>query len=348
VTPPRPRRATAGSRDPRRNGPASGEIPGARTDAHVYALLGEEDVRAEHALRKILDDLLPAEERPLNLDVVDAEETPVQEIITCCETLPFFGARRVVVIRRADALRAPDQEALAAYLDQGPPPSVVVVVADTLDRRRRLYGVLQRLGRVIPCGRLDPEELPAWVTAQVKREGKRITSEAAQALIGLVGGGLRELGSEIGKLVAYAGDRDTITASDVGANSSHVAEATVFELMDAVGHRQGERALGLLQSVLAEGEPPVRVLYMLGDQLRMILRTKALVDRRAHPAEIRETLGTRAWLFSRYRLQATAFAHMDVTRMLGLLLETDALIKTGGAPPRLALETLIVRLSADA
>jgi DNA polymerase III subunit delta len=351
VTPPRRPRTSSASPDSRRDAPPTEDVPartGARPGAHVYVLLGEEDVRAEDALRTLLDGLLPVEERSLNLDIVDADETPVQEIITRCETFPFFGARRVVVVRRAAALRAADQEALAAYLDQGPPPSVVMIVAEALDRRRRLYSVLQRRGRIIPCGRLDPEDLPAWVGARVQREGKRIALEASRAFIALVGGGLRELGSEIDKLVAYVGERDTITAGDVRAVSSHVAEATVFDLMDAVGHRRGERALLLLQSVLALGEPPVRILYMLEDQLRMILRTKTLVDRRARPAEVRETLGTRAWLFSRYRHQAVAFADMDVTRMLGLLLETDALIKTGGASPRLALETLIVRLSADA
>ncbi len=347
MTPAQPRRPAAGSRGAFPGGaPPKGARP-VPTAARVYLLLGEEDVRAEEALRTILDELLPLEERALNLDVVDAGETPIQEIITRCETLPFFGARRVVVIRRGDALRAPDQEALAAYLEQGPPPSVLIIVADALDRRRRLYGILQRAGRVIPCGRLDPEKLPGWVAARVAREGKRITPEAAQALVVLVGGGLRELGSEIDKLVAYVGERDSITADDVHAVASHVAEVTVFELMDAVGHRQAERALGLLQTVLGEGEPPVRVLYMLEDQLRMILRTKALVDRRAPPSEVREALGTRAWLYGRYRLQAEAFTHMDVPRMLDLLLETDGLIKTGGAPPRLALETLIVRLAAD-
>lgn len=343
----RPGRPAGDSRGARPGGTAAGERPPAGSAPRVYLLVGEEDVRAEEALRRILDDFLPEAERALNLDVMDAAEVPVQDIITRCETLPFFGACRAVVVRRASALKAPDQEALAAYLEKGPPPSVLIVLADALDRRRRLYGVLQRRGRVIPCTRLAPEELPSWVAARTKGEGKRITSEAAEALVTLVGGGLRELGSEIGKLVSYAGGRDTITVDDVRAVASHVADATVFELMDAVGHRQADRALGLLHSVLAEGEPPVRVLYMLEDQLRMILRTQALVERRASPAEVRETLGTRAWLFSRYRLQAAAFCSVDVTRMIGLLLETDALIKTGGAAARLALEILIVRLSAD-
>jgi DNA polymerase III subunit delta len=318
----------------------------------VYLLLGEEDVRTEQALGRLLHELLAPEERALNLDIVDTDETPVQEIITRCDTLPFFGVRRVVVIRRADALRAQDQDALASYLEVGVPPSAaLILLAADLDRRRRLYSVLHRVGRIIPCGRLSPEDLPRWIRDRVEAEGKKITRDAAGTLVGLVGGGLRELGLEIAKLAAYVGERPTITAGDVRDAASHVAEATVFELMDAVGRRQGNTALELLQTVLAMGEPPVRILYMLEEQLRMLLRTDALLQGRRpltrNSPEVREVLGNRAWLFDRYRGQVAAFGRMDVEKILGLLVETDATIKTGSAAPRLAIETLIVRLCLE-
>ncbi len=320
-----------------------------RPTAHLYLILGEEDLRADDALRTLLDELIPTEERALNLDVIDAGEAPVQDIITRCDTLSFFGARRVVVLRRAQALKPADQDALAAYLDQGPPPSVLVVVAERLDKRRRFHAVLQKSGRVIVCDPLRPEELPGWVRTRVAREGKKITPDAAELLITVVGGHLRELSLEIGKLAAYTGGRDTITAEDVREVASHVAEATVFELMDAVGRRQAGRALALLETVIGMGEPPVRILYMLGDQLRMLLKTQALVDRTRtpSPAAVRDALGTRAWLYTRYREQVAAFGRINAGRMLGLLLGTDEMIKTGLIPPRLAIEALIARLCLD-
>src|SRR5579872_6599278 len=325
--------------------PAATSGPAGRTP-HVVLLLGDEDVRAEEALRTLLDEWVPADQRALNVDVLDAGETPVQAIITRCETLPFFGPRRVVVVRQAGVLRPADQDALASYLEPAPPSSSLVLVADALDRRRRLYGVVQRVGRVIPCGRLDPEALPPWVRARAQREGKTIAPDAARALVLFVGSGLRELGLEVAKLAAYVGERKEITLEDVRAVASHVAEATVFELMDAVGRRRAGRALDLLQTVITMGEPPVRILYMLEDQLRMLLRTKALMERRATPIERRDVLGNRAWLYERYREQVSAFGRLDAGEMLSTLLEVDGMIKTGAVAPRLALETLIVRLCA--
>ena len=225
---------------------------------------------------------------------------------------------------------------------------MVILLAEKLDKRRRLFAVLQRISRIVPCRRMDPGQLPGWVRAQVEAAGKTIAPEAAEALVALVGGALRELHSEVAKLAAFVGDRGRITVDDVREVASHVAEVTVFDLMDAVGERQAERALRLLQVVLA-AEAPVKVLFMLGDQIRMLLRTKALLER--HPpgrrppeGAIRTTLGTRAFLYDRYRAQVAAFGRMDVVRLLGLLAETDTEIKTGSMPPDLALETLIVGL----
>ena len=318
-----------------------------RGAGNVYLILGEEEWRRTDALRRLTGELLPETERAMALDVVDAPETPIPEIVARCETLPFFGSRRVVVLTRVDALTPQQGDALAPYFESRPPSSTVILVAEKLDARRRLSAVLRRAARLIACGPLDPPELLRWVRAQAAAAGKTITPEGAEVLILLVGSRLRELQAEIGKLAAYVGARPAITEADVRDATCRVAEATIFELMDAVGQRQPDRALRLLNRVLIE-EAPVKVLFMIGDQLRMLLKTRALSERtggrRPSPDAIRETLGNRAFLYDRYRSQARAFAGVDAERLLGRLLDADTEIKTGGAPPALALQTLIVGL----
>jgi DNA polymerase III subunit delta len=315
----------------------------------VYLLVGEEDLRAEQALRTLLQDLVPEQERGLNLDVADAGSVPIQDIIMRCETLPFFGARRAVVlnVRNPDAWRAAEQDALADYLAKGAPPCVLIVVAPRLDQRRRLTQVLQRMAEVIRCDPPDPEDLPAWLAARAREAGKTIAPDAANLLVEQAGGGLRALGLEVAKLAAYAGDRGTITADDVREAASEVAaQTTIFEVMDAVGHRRADQAFRLLDTLIALGEPPLRILYMLEDQVRVLARVQDLVDRGVRSrADVQRALGSRAWRYRDFLKQVGAFGRVDVEALLGMLLEADEAIKTGQMPPRLALETLIVRLS---
>src|SRR5437667_10482823 len=115
-------------------------------DAQVYLLHGEEDLLIDQALAVLLDGLMPAEERDLNLDVLRAGEIALPDLVTRLDTLPLLGRRRVVVVKDADACKPPEQERLAAYLEQGPPPAALILLAQGLDRARRLYAAVARTG----------------------------------------------------------------------------------------------------------------------------------------------------------------------------------------------------------
>src|SRR3989442_14629053 len=108
-------------------------MPAAAT--HVYLLHGEEDLLIDQALAALLDRLGPAEERDLNLDALRATEIAIADLVTRLDTLPFFGRRRVVVVKDADAWKAPEQERLAAELGPGAPPSAPIPVAPGLAPR---------------------------------------------------------------------------------------------------------------------------------------------------------------------------------------------------------------------
>src|SRR5438132_223673 len=140
-------------------------------DAQVYLLQGEEDLLIDQALAALLDRLMPAEERDLNLDVLRAGEIALPDLVTRLDTLPFFGRRRVVVVKDPDAWKAPEQERLAAYLEQGPPPSALILVAQGLDRRRKLYTTIRRIGQVQEFPRMSVRQLPSWIAERARQAG---------------------------------------------------------------------------------------------------------------------------------------------------------------------------------
>lgn len=317
-----------------------------RAQIPVYLLQGEEDLLVEQALTDLLDHLIPAQDRALNLDVLYADEMPIGDLITRADTFPFFGQCRVVVVKGADAWNAAEQERLATYLEQGRPPSALILVAEGLDRRRRLYTTVRRLGEVREFPRLSAREVPGWVTARAQEARTRIDPDAADALVALVGTGLRQLTMELGKLIAYAGDQNRITAKDVEAAASHLAESTIFMLVDAVGERRADRALRYLAEILREEAPPY-VLFMITRQFRMLLRTRTLLTRGNSVPVIQQALGVPGFVARRYVGQARNFPAASFPRIFQRLQEADRAVKTTGQP-RLALETLIVSLSMAA
>ncbi len=309
---------------------------------HIYLLLGEEDLLVEQALHRLLDQLIPAEERSLNLDVIYTDEIEFPDLITRIDTLPFFGRRRAVVVKDMDAWNPAQQERMAAYLEQGPPPSALILIGADLDRRRRLYTTIRRLGEIQEFPRLSVRELPAWINARVKQEGRRIDPDAMELLVARVGPGLRQLSLELGKLFAFAGPEATITREDVEATVSRQSESTIFMLVDAIGEQRAGRALAHLDDILREEAAPY-VLFMIARQFRLLLRASVLLQRKAAPGTIQQALGVPPFVARRMMEQAKNFPPSLFPQIFGRLQEADRAIKTTGHP-RLALETLIAEL----
>lgn len=315
-------------------------------DRHVYLLHGEEDLLIEQALTALLDRLVPLEERALNLDVLRADEVGITDLITRIDTLPFFGRRRVVVVKDADAWKAPEQERLAVYLEQGAPPSALILVAVGLDRRRKLFLAIRRIGEVQEFPRLSVRQLPGWITDRAAQAGRDLEPEAVEAFIGLVGPGLRQLGLELEKLFAYAGERTRITRTDVEAAVSRLSESTIFMLVDAVGELRAGPALRYLMEILREEAPPY-VLFMIARQFRLLCRASVLLSRRRPPGALAEALGVPPYVARRIADQARNFPPSAFPAIFARLQDADRAIKTTGHP-RLALEALIAELCLPA
>lgn len=311
----------------------------------VYLLMGEEDLLIEQALAELLDTVIPPDERGLNLDVVRADEVPLPDVITRVDTLPFFGARRVVVVRDADRWNAADQERLAGYLDYGPPPSVLILVAAAVDRRRKLFAAVRKAGEVREFPRLKTYRLGSWVAMRAKQEGRTIERDAADALVAMVGSSLRQLTLELDKVIAFAGERARITRADVEASASRLAETTIFNLVDAVGERRTDRALRHLVDILAEEAPPY-VVFMVARQFRLLLRARTLQAQRRDQAAVQRALGVPPFLVERVLAQARNFPLDAFPGIFARLQEADRAIKSTGHP-ELALETLVVELCGE-
>lgn len=308
------------------------------TTLHLF--VGEEDLLIEEGVDALIAQTLPPESRALNLDVVNAGSTPVADLITRLDTLPFFGDRRVVVVKDLDALSADGQRELEAYLARGLPPTVVILTAEGLDRRSRLFKVIQQHGAIHPCDATGWRQAPGWVEQAASRNGKRITPQAAQMLVSLTGVGLRTLGLEVEKLAAYVGERAEITEEDVDAVASRLSEASVFALTDAVGERHAGRAMQALRALL-QSEHPLPVLGMIAGHFRRLVRTKATGAR--SETDLARAIGVHPYAARKLFAQARHYRLGDFPGIFAALEETDRAVKSTGQP-ELALETLVVRL----
>lgn len=306
----------------------------------LHLFVGEEDLLVEEGVRALIDELLPAEVRALNFDTLDAAATPPAEIVLRLNTLPFFGDRRVVLVKDVDALPTEGLRVLEEHLSHGVPPTVAIFTARGIDRRSRLFKAIQQHGTVHPCDPPGWREVPVWVERYAARVRKKLKPPAAQHLVSLVGTDLRTLALEIEKLAAYVGDNPEITGADVEAVASHLAEASVFDLTDAIGARDARKAMAALQSLL-QSEHPLPILAMIAGQFRRLARTVA-VGARSESA-LAAAIGVHPYAARKLLALARHYRWRDFPPIFAEIEEADRAIKSTGQP-ELALETLVARL----
>ena len=179
-----------------------------------------------------------------------------------------------------------------------------------------------------------------------KKAGGQITAEAASLLSTLVDSDPRLAYQEVQKLLAYVNYNRTIEADDVQMLTADVGQGDVFVLVDALGNRDGRKALGMLQRLL-EYQEYFAIFGMVVRQFRQLILTREILDSGGGKDEIVRGLKlyTNPWLADRLITQARRFMAHDLVRIYHRLLEVDEAVKSSQMTGDLALETLVASLT---
>jgi DNA polymerase-3 subunit delta len=239
---------------------------------------------------------------------------------------PLFGGPSVLVVRRAEALREEEQAALLEALPVLGTGGTLVLVARAADQRRKLFAACLRAGAGYAFPALgDRRAVQPWVGRLARERGHDVAPAAVEELLDRVGADLGALAGEIDKLSLHAGTGRRIEAAQVRTVVAAMRPHAVEELSDRLARGDLGGAAHALRQLLAEGEPPVRLVAFLAANLRRALHVAELAESGLRPEEIGQRLGMPGWLVSRNLGRGRA---ADLARALGVLARLDLELKS--------------------
>ena len=103
---------------------------------------------------------------------------------------------------------------------------------------------------------------------------------------------MENLEREMEKLFSYTLGRNEITVADIDAICTTQITNKIFDMIEAVATRQQRKALDYYYDLLALKEPPMRILYLLARQFRLLLQVKDLMNQGADKSTIAKKCGT--------------------------------------------------------
>lgn len=309
----------------------------------VYLLYGAENYLKKQYKDRMTKAMLP-EGDTMNYAYYEGKGTDVNEVIDLSETLPFFADRRLVVFENTGFFKNATPE-LADYINDLPETTYYIFVEDEIDKRGKLYKSVQKKGRVVELGMQDEATLRRWILGLAKGEGKQMSDQTARYFLSEVGSDMENIQRELEKLFCYTLEKDVITNEDVDAICVTQIENKIFVMIDAVSGREQKKALQLYYDLLALKEPPLRILFLLVRQFRLLMAAKELQGKGFRGRDIAGKIGVQPFVAEKCVRQAGAFSMNALRSILEDAADAEERVKTGRLTDTLAVELFIVKYS---
>ena len=311
----------------------------------LYLLSGPERYLRDAAARSITDaalaNTLLREFNEVSFSMLSDEP---QAAIAAAEQLPMMSDRRVVRIRDFSRLREAQEDVLIAYLVNPVPSTVVIFIADELDKRKKATKTLLDRCTVVDFSPLKDTEAKAWVKTRLKELKTAADDQVISEIVMLVGTDVQTLFMELDKLASGAADTGRITLPLVEELIGRSRELANWDLTDQLLAGNRKKALETLHRLLEDEAEPLMLLGLIGSNYRKLALGKHVLMDKGESQVFKyvyvQPFKQREYLNTLRRADAAKLAHA-----IQLIADVDLAIKTSQATPRLQMELLVCELA---
>ena len=267
-----------------------------------------------------------------------------------------------------------NENTLEGLLSRVPSENHLILVTETVDRRKKLFKIISSVGVVLHFPKAKAEQkqkerIMAEVRHVLRDAGKKMTPEAWDALGNKTGFQLRDSVQAVEKLIAFSGNSAIINEEDVEEAIGKFREEDVFQLVTAMAERDLAASLEVLRALVLQGVPYLMIFAVIGREIRHLYHAKYLIrhgvfkgfrhdmdygefQRRIMPM-VKEQLaqsgkkelgliGQHPYAIYQTLKRAAHFREEDLLAYLSDLLEMDILIKSSGRSESLLLERFLI------
>ncbi|MCS6980256.1 MAG: DNA polymerase III subunit delta [Flavobacteriales bacterium] len=320
----------------------------------VYILTGEEPWYIDKLCDAFEEQVLPEEAKAFDFSKHYGKGLVKQSLLADCRSFPLQGPRRLVLLKEAqDAEKERESSDFMEFMTsffQNPTPSTVFVMTykGKPDKRRSVWKNVMNAPRIRFFQSEKPREqnLPSVIASLASDAGVRLTPEAIQALMELVGADLVRLDNEIRKLAIAVGPGAEVNREEVIEKVSFSRQYNIFELYKALARKNKTQILriGLNMARNTRDNPLLRnVNQIFGFYSNLLLFMYYIRREKLTPEQAAQTMNLNFYARQDYMEALNHHSFEDVSRILALLLEYD--LKAKGVGARADEEVLMTELT---
>lgn len=332
--------------------------------ASLYLFSGPEDYLKDELLGEILQ-VLKKGGRSFDLERKDGLRLSLTDLLESVKQSTIFSGGKVYWISDPPYFSASPKKAasskegkkgkkspsgesaekeLLGLLEKRDPDYLFIFTVEKADRRKKIVKTIEKAGALVEFPPLKGISLSSWVKNELLLQEKQIEEDALFELVERAGEDLRQLKSELDKIVTYMGKEDTVTRSLVRHLVPESNEDSIFNLVEAVGNKNMQEAFSHLMKMRRQNEHPLKILAMIIRQYRLLYQILPMRKKKMPQREMASSLRVQPFVVRELLRQVEKYNQESLGKVLLLLKEIDRDIKTGRREGEEALEQLILKL----
>lgn len=237
---------------------------------NIFLFYGEEKYDLEGKVEKIKKEFDKLE---IGLNLFYITKGNIEELSACLQGVTFFGNEKLIIIKdtklkfNLDLLKDLDQDIR------------VIIIEDSVDKRTSEYKTLSKIAECTEFKYMDNKQMTQYMMQILNKYQIKISPMDAEYLQSICGEDKSNNINEMQKLVIYLGKGGTVTKEIIDKVCSKTLNAKIFDVLSKIVNRNSKSAVILLDELLKQKEPIVKIYIMLYKQIKQMYMIKYLKEK---------------------------------------------------------------------
>lgn len=308
---------------------------------NLFLIISNDKITLDSKLQEILK-----KNRDAEVVHYDLLEVPIERLVEDLDTYNFLAEKKIVVGHNASFLSSEktkgtiqhNLEKLEKYIENPNLENILILVCDSLDKRKKISSVLTKKATII-------ETLTDIHTLlKQKLEDYQMSDRTENKLLEFCRDDYERVFHELDKLKLYKLEDKVIMEEDIDAIVMKSMDDNIFHLVDSILTGNKKYAFTLYHDFLLHGEQIVNIIRILSNKIRLIYQVKVLLQSGNSDQTISRLLKVHEYPIKLAREASYRYSETVLLEKLEKLADLDLEIKSGETTGQVEFETLLATI----
>ncbi|MDF2866500.1 MAG: polymerase delta subunit [Clostridia bacterium] len=297
----------------------------------VYMLYGEE----KYDLYKFVEGIKSKFDRlEVGVNLFNITKENINELEFIANSITFFGENKLIIIKDTNL-----KFDVSKMLSNCSKDDFYLIIEDNVDKRTSEYKDISKAAEVKEFKHLNSKDMITYLINTLKMYKLSISYEDAQYMVDVCGEDKSNNINELKKLVSFLDKGDAVTKEIIDKICVKTINSKIFDMLDFAVNKNKHKAIALLEDLLVQKEPAIKISIMLYKQIKQMYMIKYLKEKNVK--DINSILGIHPFAFGKLNKSADKYELKYLRTLIDNFDKYDSKTKVGEMDFEIGLKQII-------